>query len=351
MSAAGEQAGAGGGTRFLPNFCGIRLVLAVVFGAELLAIVLTLFSVRELDQVAGDLSMRSLFIQWIALAGAGALCAAGRWLNRLSPGVAGLTAWTLLQGVIFAVAWVAVAVMEGVWPDYAEPGLILRTQGIGAIASALMLRYLFVQHRWRQQVEAESRARLQALQARIRPHFLFNSMNTIANLTRSDPALAERVVEDLSDLFRASLSDSRRPMTLGDELELVRGYLRIEAQRLGDRLRVEWDLEALPLEAVLPGLTLQPLVENAVYHGIERSTAPGTVRVSGRYRRRRVNIGIRNTYAAGDPPGHREGNRMALENIRLRLQGHFGGQASLTVGEVDGEYQVRLVFPHPWSRP
>ena len=349
MNSAGDPRAAPEQASFLPNFCGIRLVFAVVVGAELLAIVLTLFSVREIGQLSGELSVRSLFIQWIALTSAGFLCAAGRWLNRLSPTVAGLAAWALLQLVILTVSAVSIAVMERVWPGYAEPGLILRSLGIGAIVSALMLRYLFVQHRWREQVEAESSARLQALQARIRPHFLFNSMNTIAHLTRTDPVLAERVVEDLSDLFRASLSDTRRPMTLGDELELVQGYLRIESQRLGERLRTEWDLESLPMDAVVPGLTLQPLVENAVYHGIERSAEPGTIRITGRYRRRMVNIGIRNSYASGDSPSHREGNRMALENIRLRLEGFFSGEASLTVGEVDGEYQVRLVFPHPWS--
>ena len=336
--------------RFLPNFCGIRLVFAVVVGAELLAIVLTLFSIRETRELSGDLSLRSLYIQWIALSGAGLLCAVRGWLNRFSPGIAGLIAWGLLQLVILIVSSASIAIMERVWPGYAASGLVFRSLGIGAIVGALMLRYLFLQHRWRQQVEAESRARLQALQARIRPHFLFNSMNTIAHLTRSDPVLAERVVEDLSDLFRASLADSRRPTTLGDELDLVRGYLRIESQRLGERLLAEWDLESLPMEAVLPGLTLQPLVENAVYHGIERSANPGTILISGRYRRGRVNIGIRNSHAPDDLPSHREGNRMALENIRLRLQGYFEGQALLTVGEVDGEYQVRLVFPYPWSK-
>ena len=159
--------------------------------------------------------------------------------------------------------------------------------------------------------------------------------------------LAEAVVEDLSDLFRASLSDAGRHSSLGDELELARGYLRIEGQRLGERLRVRWDLEPMPEEAPLPALVLQPLLENAVYHGIEPAASPGTISIVGRYRRQRVNLSIRNSLPQQASVRHRSGNAMAMENTRQRLQGFFEGQASLTVGEVEGEHQVRLVFPYP----
>ena len=118
----------------------------------------------------------------------------------------------------------------------------------------------------------------------------------------------------------------------------------------GDRLRVVWDLEELPEQAALPALILQPLLENAVYHGIETSSGPGTIHVSGRYRRNRVNISIRNTLPQRGTTGkRREGNAMALENTRQRLQGFFHDESQLTIGEVDGEYQVRVVFPYPWS--
>ncbi len=189
---------------------------------------------------------------------------------------------------------------------------------------------------------------MQALQSRIRPHFLFNSMNTIASLTRSNPALAEEVVEDLADLFRVSLGDVKRQSTLGKELELARQYLNIERHRLGERLRVEWDLKGLPESAMMPPLILQPLLENAVYHGIEPAAAGGAIRISGRYRRGRVNLSIRNSLPESSAGSHRKGNKLALENIRQRLAGLFGMQASLLESLVEGEHQVRLVMPHPW---
>ena len=333
---------------FLPNFCSIRMVFAVVITAQLLAIVLTLGTTTTAADFAGELSLRSLFVQWIALCAAALLCLSRPLLRRLGDGLAGLLAWLLVMAVTLLVSGVAVVVL-GDWPDSGVPAFIYRSLGIGAIVSALVLRYFYIQHLWRRQVEAESEARFQALQSRIRPHVLFNSMNTIANLTRSAPALAEEVVQDLSDLFRASLSDVRRMSTLGDELELARGYLRIEHQRLGDRLKVEWDLEALPEQAPLPALVLQPLLENAVYHGVEPDSKPGNISITGRYRRHQVNLSIRNSLPTANPGQRRQGNQMALENVRQRLAGFFNQQASLVVGEVDGEHQVRIVFPFPWK--
>jgi len=206
-----------------------------------------------------------------------------------------------------------------------------------------------MQHLWLEQVKAESEARLQALQSRIRPHFLFNSMNTIAGLTRTRPDMAAEVVQDLADLFRVSLRDASRPSSLADELEFARRYLNIEHQRLGDRLQVEWDLQGLPDDAMMPALILQPLLENAVYHGIETATEPGTIRIVGRYGQRRVDLSIFNSLPSDYEVSHRKGNQLALDNIRQRLAGVFLGQASLTEQEDTGGFRVRLVFPHPWN--
>lgn len=335
---------------FLPDFCSIRMVFALVISAELLAILLTLAGVESLNGFSTELSMRSLMIQWIALVGVASLCLVRTWLARLSSAQAGVAAWLLILCISLLTALAALWLLREPLDSSRVRAFLVESLGISAIVTALFLRYIYMQYLWRGQVEAESEARFQALQSRIRPHFLFNSMNTIANLTRADPKLAEEVVQDLSDLFRASLSDSQRRSTLGDELELVRGYLRIEGQRLGDRLRVVWDLEALPEQAELPALILQPLLENAVYHGIETSSGPGTIQVTGRYRRNKVNISIRNTLPPEETAGkRREGNAMALENTRQRLQGFFQDESQLTIGEVDGEYQVRVVFPYPWS--
>ena len=158
---------------------------------------------------------------------------------------------------------------------------LLPNVGIAAIVGALALRYFHVAHEWRRSVELEARSRIRALQARIRPHFLFNSMNTIASLTRSDPARAEEAIEDLSDLFRVSLSEARAQITLREELEVARIYQRIEQLRLGDRLQVRWKVADLPAEAIVPSLLLQPLLENAIGHGIEPLPEGGTVTIEG----------------------------------------------------------------------
>ncbi len=326
----------------------------VIVTAELFAMVLALASAGGLGAFWDSLSRRSLFVQWIAIATAALLCSLRPWLARLGTASAGLVAWGLLMLVALGVTEVAVWGWPGTLRSAdaaasAHPDLLAEALGITAIAGALLLRYLYVQHQWRRHVEAESRARFDALQSRIRPHFLFNSMNTIASLTRTDPVLAEQAVSDLAELFRATLSEPGRLSSLDDELELARGYLRIEQQRLGPRLQVSWDIAGLPGRALVPPLVLQPLLENAVFHGIERLPGPGAIRIVGRHRRGLVNLSVRNSLPPPDARHRRGGHRLALENIRARLAGCFGDAATLTAGEVEGEYQVRLAFPYPWK--
>ncbi len=334
---------------FLPNFCGIRTLFVVVVSAELLALVLTLSVVDHFSEWPNELGLRSLYVQWVALTGTAVLCLLRRRLSRLSHTAAGIVAWLLIQGIATIVGAVSLFALGG---DYfsQEPWLfLLSSVAISGIVTALVLRYLYEQHLAKQRAMAESQARLQALQSRIRPHFLFNSMNTIAHLTQTDPALAEEVVQDLADLFRTSLSDNRIISTLEAELDLARGYLRIEAQRLGERMQVIWDLEVLPEQAPLPTLILQPLLENAVYHGIEPADEGGKITISGRYRRQQVNLSIRNTMPSAGSNRHVSGNRMAMDNIRQRLDAFFDNKASLVIGEVEGDYQVRLAFPYPYN--
>ncbi|MCG6967960.1 MAG: histidine kinase [Chromatiaceae bacterium] len=328
---------------FLPNFCAIRMVFAVVVSAELLAIVLTLGAFPPVGQFWAELSLRSLYIQWVALSVSALYCGLRGPLGRLSHGLAGSFAWTLILLVTAAVFFAAEAL--GLRSAAAVLPALLHHLAIAGIVGAMLLRYLYEQHRERQRELAESQARLQALQARIRPHFLFNSMNTIASLTRVDPDLAEQVVEDLSDLFRATLSDAAELSTLEREFELARGYLRIESQRLGERLGVHWDIEGVPDDARLPALLLQPLLENAVYHGIEPATAGGEVTISGRCRDGVISLAVRNTLPEDAQRSHRSGNQMAQQNVRERLDAAFAERAGMVVGQVEGCYQVRLHFP------
>lgn len=341
---------------FLPDFCSLRAAFVVVVSAELFAMILTLAAGPGLERLWDVLSQRSLIVQWIALATALLLCLLRSVIAQLGTVASGTLAWSVLMLVALAVTEVSVHAWPGGDPArVAMPSehwdLLAQTLGISAIAGALVLRYLYVQDQWRRQLEAESRARLQALQSRIRPHFLFNSMNTIAALTRTDPARAEEAVNDLADLFRASLRESGGLSSLADELDLARGYLRIEQQRLGERLQVEWDLTGLPMSARLPPLVLQPLLENAVYHGIERASDPGMIRVQGRYRRGRITLLVSNPLPPADTPPRGAGHRLAMDNIRQRLAGSFGEAAALTAVEAEDRYLVRLVFPYPGAGP
>jgi len=266
---------------------------------------------------------------------------------------AAFIAWLLLLGVTALVSWAAYELLPWgaghLFPADGLGGLLARSLGICAIVGILLLRYLYLHAMWRRQVQAEAEARLQKLQARIRPHFLFNSLNTIANLIHTDAQLAEDLLQDLADLFRSALGRGGETATLADEIELSRRYLHIEKQRLGERMSVEWDIEELPGDALLPPLILQPLVENAVYHGIQPSRKPGVIRIGGRYRRGQVNLSVRNTLP-DEPKGdlHTGGSQMAMDNVRQRLAAMYPGTGRVIEARVEGDYQVRMVFPYPW---
>jgi two-component system, LytTR family, sensor histidine kinase AlgZ len=163
---------------------------------------------------------------------------------------------------------------------------------------------------------AITEARLQALQARIRPHFLFNSITAVLSLMRSEPRRAEAALEDLADLFRVLMRDNRELAPLADEVQLCRQYLDLEQLRLGDRLVIDWNVKSMPGDALVPPLVLQPLLENAVYHGIEPSTTPGVLSINIFLSRDEVHALLRNPYVASGTRGH-AGNRMALDNIRM----------------------------------
>ena len=321
------------------------MVFAVVVIAELFAFVLSLAG--NAHDPWSELGLASLFIQWIALSSAAVMCLARPLLSRLGDMAAALTSYLLLLLTTAVVSELAYrfAMQDQNLYSIQHAGFLFRNLAISAILSALVLRYLYVRHQWRQQVRAEAEARVEALQARIRPHFLFNSMNSIAALTRSDAVRAEQAVQDLSDLFRVSLRNASERVMLEEEIDLARRYLRMESLRLGDRLQVEWSIDRLPRKRLVPSLILQPLLENAVYHGIEMLPGGGRILISGGAEGRRISIVIRNPRATGSAEAHRKGNRIALENIRLRLQLAFGEQAGVALREVDDEFETTLYFP------
>jgi two-component system sensor histidine kinase AlgZ len=332
---------------FLPDFCGLPSVFAVVVLVELLAFVLTLAAAPRHDQLWDILALYSLFMQWVGLISASLLCLARRPLSRLSDTTAGVVSYALLLLVIGLLSLTAFAVMELTgFPNTitSRYEFLLRNLGIGAIVCALTLRYFYVSHQWRRRIRAEARARLEALQARIRPHFLFNSINTITSLIHERPDDAEEALLDLADLFRATLREEQLFIPLAEELALTRRYLNMESLRLGARLQLEWHLEAGAEQQLLPPLILQPLVENAVYHGIEPRPEGGAIGITIRHQAGRLLLTVTNPLPAPGE-GRSDGNHIALENIRARLDAHYGGRAALTIHEDEGRFEVQLALP------
>jgi two-component system, LytTR family, sensor histidine kinase AlgZ len=339
---------------FLPDFCESPAVLAVVLISELVAIIFAIARQALHGQFLVDLAGSSLVLLWIGLTCSAVLCRTRQWLQRMP---ASRAAWIAIAMLLATIGIISELVFQlgSLWSqgltttlmfpsDHA--GFLLRNLAVGFIVSALALRYFYVSAEWKRSVEMEALARIHALQARIRPHFLFNSMNTIASLTRSNPERAEQAVEDLADLFRASLGDATLQIPLKDELEIARTHQRIEQLRLGDRLEVLWDVDELPMAAQVPSLIVQPLLENAVFHGIEMLPDGGRVSIVGRCIDGLVRLEVRNPVPEQAGYGEREGNRMALENIRQRLELAWPGRARVETEQKDGEFCARLIFPY-----
>ena len=338
---------------YLPDFCRAQSVLAVILIAALTAILFTLARHGISPGFWPDLAQVSLFLLWAALGTAAAWCAVRGLLSTLDVRTGSALALALALAVTALVS-------EGAWwlADYANRAvgvagagsaadhlrLQLQNLAVCAIAVGIALRYFYVSHQWQANVEAEAQSRVRALQARIRPHFLFNSMNTIASLTRSNPKVAEQAIADLSDLFRASLREHRERIPLANEIEIARAYERIEKLRLGERLQVDWQVDGLPMDAMVPALILQPLLENAVYHGIEPLDKGGVIRVGGRQDGKSAILTIDNPVSPR-VVGRRPGHRIGLDNVRQRLELMFPGEAEVEVIEAPERFVVTLRFP------
>lgn len=338
-------------TSFLPNFCTAEVLFVVVLSAELLAIILSFALPLYSRDVLFDLALNSLFIQWIALSCVGLLCILRRYITTLSDQFAAAISYIVILLVTIIITelawWFLYVYPERIIINHEMHGLFqLRSIGITAIVGAIVLRYLYVQHQWRKNIEATASARYQALQSRIRPHFLFNCMNTIASLTRKAPDLAEQSIEDLADLFRASLLEPTEMYKITDEWNTCETYLRIEKHRLGERLKVEWDIETLPKDALIPPLSLQPLLENAIYHGIERLSEGGLIKIYGELKEKSIHISFSNPIPENDIDNTHKGNKVAQDNIRQRLTTVFGNNGDLIIDSTDDLYSVIVILPY-----
>jgi two-component system sensor histidine kinase AlgZ len=219
---------------------------------------------------------------------------------------------------------------------------LVRSSFFTVVATGILLSYF--NQRNRALSPAIIGARLQALQARIRPHFLFNSINAVLSLIRSDPKRAETALEDMADLFRVLMADNRELVPLQSEVDLCRQYLDLEKLRLGERLQIAWHIDNMPADALIPPLVLQPLLENAVYHGIEPAQEGGEIVINIYRSRDEVHLVLTNPYRSDG--NHHSGNKMAMGNIRERLALHFDVEAQLMSKVTENSYQVHIVIPY-----
>jgi two-component system sensor histidine kinase AlgZ len=331
------------GEFLIPDLCAPRAVFVMVLLVELMVLVYTLAS-SSLPRFDWDLlATCSLFVQWVVLLSAAMLCPLRSVFTGLSLQVASVFCLLLVMTVAGFSSLVAMGLSPqlgigdgGVW-------WLWRNVLIAMVLAGMALRYFYLQQQLQAREKSELQARLDSLRARIRPHFLFNTMNSIASLIGTRPAAAEQAVEDLSELFRASLHDSNHSTTVADELHLCELYLGIEQLRLGDRLSVRWQVDNSLDAEFMPGLLLQPLVENAVYHGIAQLPAGGEIFVELTRVKGKIRVRVENP--TPEQPGYTEGHHMALVNIEQRLQGLYGAEAGIEVKKESNYHRVQLHYP------
>ena len=329
----------------LPDFCSWPLLFAAAVVAEL-GVVLP-----ALAPGAGwswpSLGLASLFAQWNAALIVAAWCFGTTRLQRLRVGPGILVAWLLALAISLLltvfVFWVDRAGALGLLPSGIAGGdFVLRVVATAAILSGGLLRYIALQQRWLEQRQHRAQLELRGLQARLRPHFLYNAMNTIASMIQTRPADAERAIEDLSDLLRDSLETRAATVSLDRELALCRKYLRLSEWRMGERLAVDWRVPDSLGGWRVPPLTLQTLVDNAVRHGVQERPDGGTITIVVQPRSSQLVIEIRNPVGSGAGVS---GTGTALSDLRRRLELVYAGEAKLQAGLDEGEYRVMVWIP------
>ena len=304
------------------------------------------------------LATTSIFVQWISLVSGAVLCRLRPYLKtrQLPTIISSCLIVVVIITCIFTLLAQYFLWRDGFIDGFPDIEQLIRHTFVALIITGMLLRYFYIQQEARTEQRASLSARFDALQARIRPHFLFNSMNIIASLIHIDQDKAEQAVEDLSDLFRSSLAEPSNSITIEREIELCQRYLRIEQHRLGSRLNSEWTLTDLPDDLHIPPLTLQPIVENAVYHGIQPLEKGGTVsvdiaRINDNIRIRVINPVQSSLVGQGKAI---KGNQVALENIRLRLNMLFGSDASIEARLLNSshqdnghsEFETMIIYPY-----
>lgn len=330
----------------IPNLCDYQSLLLMTTVMQLLVVLNMLFQFGVyFDWV--HFGLVTIYVQGQAMCSAMGLCVLRPYLLRYSTEMAVFLAFIVLMLIALMMALLVHIVwlnnFDVVWHN---SHFILRSCLISAIISAIGLRYLYVQQQLLNQQQSELRASLLALQARIRPHFLFNTLNSIASLVSFEPDKAELMIEDLSSLIRASLREEVES-SIAEEWALCEAYLHIEKIRLESRLSWTCDFSELDSGLDIPSLSLQPLIENAIYHGIQPNAAPGWIRVVARSDGSKVMIHIENSQSPevvlavhSSPQGH----QIAVDNIRHRLLRLYGESIKLELKDLGDRFRVTMSY-------
>jgi len=328
---------------FIPDLCASRSVLVMVLLAELVLFVHILANsgLTEFDWTL--LGLQSLLVQWVVLASAAVLCQLRQPLSHVNLTVASLASLSVILFVTIASSYLARWLFPAFFLPEDQYWWVARNALVAIVLGGIVLRYFYLQQQLRLQEQLELNARLESLRSRIRPHFLFNTLNSIASLIVSRPEAAEQAVEDLSELFRASLQESDRATTVADELRLCELYLGIEQLRLGERLSVVWEVHEDTRMLAMPSLMMQPLVENAIYHGVSKMEGGGVVHISVEKIEKNIRVQIRNPIP--QVAVRSQGHRIALDNIRQRLDALYGSEGSLKAVPGDESFSVELQYP------
>jgi two-component system sensor histidine kinase AlgZ len=331
----------------LPNFCEARNLFIAVLLTGVLAIVFSMAAAANSTEFWDYLALSSFLMLWITLLNSAVLCHLRNWLHQQKQNICLIISFCLMMSISLLVTLLVnnAGILFSYHENTLDNLLIIRVMTISPVIYFLLLRYFYIQHQWRLNLAAQSHAEIQALRARIRPHFLFNSMNTIASLIAISPELAERAIEDLSDLFRASLREQNMN-SLNDEIELTKSYMAIECLRLGDRLEIEWQIDNKLLDTEVPSLCIQPLAENAIYHGIEPIEKGGKIVISALQIDNKLKLSVSNPLMSEkQSTAFKRGNQMAQDNIRQRLHLVYGSKGKFTINDTKDNYTVSLLIP------
>jgi two-component system sensor histidine kinase AlgZ len=335
----------------IPDCCNIGVCLRTLVILNGASVAASIALASDVAAIWPNLLAIALILEPSLLLSLAGLCIVRKWTNGQGVKVQ----WVVALAIPGLITATVALVFSSALPAQAQAQPHLGQVHAFSIATRLLAAtviaagmYEYFRLRARAYAPSFSEARLQALQARIRPHFLFNSLNTVLGLIRTNPRLAEHTLENLADLFRVFMRDARELVPLDDEVITCKEYLAIEQLRLSNRLKVMWDIDEMPGDALIPSLLLQPLLENAVHHGVEPRIDEGLISIRITKPGDRVRVEIENPLSA--VPAVRPGNQMALSNVRERLMLLYDMEAELKSGPQGEHFRLYLEFPYRKER-